>query len=63
MMLEKHEIIAGMLHGFDYSAIFSDNPAARIGVISATMNHIHEKDHQDGKTDQSDSLPAGSSTR
>jgi type I restriction enzyme R subunit len=55
-MLEKHEVIVGMLHGFDYSAIFSDNPAARIGVISATMNHIHEKDHQDGKTDQSDSL-------
>ncbi len=55
-MLEKHEVIAAMLHGFDYSAIFSDDPAARIGVISATMNHIHEKDHQDGKTDQSDSL-------
>ena len=55
-MLEKHEVIVGMLHGFDYSAIFGDNPATRIGVISATMNHIHEKDHQDGKTDQSDSL-------
>ncbi len=49
-MLEKHEVIAAMLHGFDYSAIFSDNPAARIGVISATMNHIHEKDHQEGNT-------------
>jgi len=57
-MVEKHEVIVGMLHGFDYSAIFSDNPAARIGVISATMNHIHERDHQDGKTDQSDSLAA-----
>jgi type I restriction enzyme R subunit len=57
-MLEKHEVIAAMLHGFDYSAIFSDNPAARIGVISATMNHIHERDHQEGKTDQSDSLAA-----
>jgi type I restriction enzyme, R subunit len=55
-MLEKHEVIVCMLHGFDYSAIFSDNPAARIGVISATMNHIHERDHQEGKTDQSDSL-------
>ncbi|MGO9599252.1 MAG: type I restriction endonuclease subunit R [Isosphaeraceae bacterium] len=57
-MLEKHEIIVGMLHGFNYSAIFSDNPAARIGVISATMNHIHEQDHQAGKTDQTDSLAA-----
>src|SRR5271166_4386398 len=57
-MLEKHEVIAAMLHGFDYSAIFSDSPAARIGVISATMNHIHEKDHQEGKTDQTDSLAA-----
>ncbi len=55
-MLEKHEVIVGMLHGFDYSAIFGDNPGTRIGVISATMNHIHEKDLQDGKTDQSDSL-------
>ena len=55
-MLEKHEVIVGMLHGFDYSASFGDNPGTRIGVISATMNHIHEKDLQDGKTDQSDSL-------
>ena len=55
-MLEKHEVIVGMLHGFDHSAIFSDNPATRVGVISATMNHIHERDHQEGKTDQSDSL-------
>jgi type I restriction enzyme R subunit len=55
-MLEIYEIVQGMLHGFDYSRIFSDNPADRIGVISATLDYIHQTDHLAGKTDQSDSL-------
>ncbi len=56
LLLEKYEIVQGMLHGFDYSRIFSDNTADRIGVISATLDFIHRKDHQEGKTDQADSL-------
>jgi type I restriction enzyme R subunit len=55
-LLEIHEIVEGMLHGFDYSKIFSDNPAERIGVISATLDFIHQRDHQAGQTDQADSL-------
>ena len=30
-MLEKYEVVAAMIHGFDYSAVFSGNPAERIG--------------------------------
>jgi type I restriction enzyme R subunit len=55
-MLEIYEIVQGMVHGFDYSRIFSNNPADRIGVISATLDFIHQTDHQAGKTDKSDSL-------
>jgi type I restriction enzyme R subunit len=48
LLLEKYEIVANMLHGFDYSKIFSDNPAERLGVISATMEHILEEDRKSG---------------
>ena len=60
VMLEKHEVIAAMFHGFDYSAIFSDNPAARIGVISATMDHILEQDHRTARPTSPTAWPAGS---
>jgi type I restriction enzyme R subunit len=46
LMLEKYEIVADMLHGFDYSRIFSDNPAERLGVISATMEYLLEQDRK-----------------
>jgi type I restriction enzyme R subunit len=48
LLLEKYEIVANMLHGFDYSKIFSDNPAERLGVISATMEYILEEDRKSG---------------
>jgi type I restriction enzyme R subunit len=50
LMLEKYEIVADMLHGFDYSRIFSDNPADRLGVISATMEYLLEEDRKAGET-------------
>lgn len=43
-LLEKHEIVAAMLHGFDYTAIHGDGPAQRLGIISGAMNFLLERD-------------------
>lgn len=39
-----------MLHGFDFTRIFSENPADRLGVISATMEYLIEQDRTNGET-------------
>ncbi len=43
VLLEKYEVVVAMLHGFDYSALASDDPTKRIGLVSAGMNHILER--------------------
>src|SRR5205823_4529923 len=55
-LLEMHEVVAAMFHGFDYSKIFSDNPAERLGVVAAAMNFILQADEEQGKTDKPDGL-------
>ncbi len=50
LLLEKYEIVADMLHGFDFTRIFSENPADRLGVISATMEYLIEQDRTNGET-------------
>src|SRR5262245_44946740 len=45
-----------MFHGFDYSKVFSDNPAERLGVVAAAMNFVLQTDEEQGKTDAPDSL-------
>ena len=49
-MLEKHEVVSAMLHGFDYSAVRSDDPGRRLGLVSGAMNFIleHDQEHPDG---------------
>jgi type I restriction enzyme R subunit len=44
LLLEKHEVVAAMFRGFDYSAIASDDPTKRLGLISGAMNYVLEKD-------------------
>ena len=48
ILLEKHEIIADMYHGFDYDAFFSGTPAQRLSVLPAAQEHILSLD--DGKS-------------
>ncbi len=47
ILLEKYEIAAAMLHGFDYSGLTSEDPTKRIGLISAAMNFLLEKEHDE----------------
>jgi len=47
VLLEKYEVICGMLHGFDWRKFFTGTPAERLTVIQTTMNYILELD--DGK--------------
>jgi type I restriction enzyme R subunit len=46
-MLEKHEIVAAMYHGFDYAAFFTGSQGQRLGVIPRAMEHVFAQD--DGK--------------
>ncbi|QDV33712.1 type I restriction endonuclease subunit R [Tautonia plasticadhaerens] len=44
LLLEKHEVVSAMLHGFDFSALHSDDPGLRLGLVSGAMNFILERD-------------------
>ncbi|MBU0518815.1 type I restriction endonuclease subunit R, partial [bacterium] len=47
IMLEKYEIVCGILHGFDYKPLLVAEPAARLAGIAETMEHVLAQD--DGK--------------
>ena len=47
IMLEKYEIVTGLLHGFDYSPFFKGTPRQRITTIPMAMEHIFAQ--KDGK--------------
>jgi type I restriction enzyme R subunit len=47
VMLEKHEVCCGMMHGFDWSNWASGNAADRLRLLPAAQEHIHEQ--EDGK--------------
>ncbi len=40
VLLEKYEIVQGILHGFDYSAFFTGTASQRIAVIPEAMDFI-----------------------
>lgn len=47
VLLEKYEVVQGILHSFDYAKFFDGKASERISVIPAAMNFILELD--DGK--------------
>ncbi|MCH7687280.1 MAG: type I restriction endonuclease subunit R [Planctomycetes bacterium] len=50
VMLEKHEVCCDMLHGFDWSAWSSPEPAKRLSVLPGAQEHILASDPDEGKT-------------
>lgn len=44
VLLEKYEIVQGILHGFDYSPFFSGTASQRVTVIPEAMNFILQKE-------------------
>ena len=48
VMMEKYEIVAAMLHGFDYAALLKAEPEQRMAGVAAAMEHILQL--EDGKT-------------
>lgn len=40
VMIEKHEIVSQMFHGFNYKKFFESTPRERMNIISASMEHI-----------------------
>ncbi|MEJ7843424.1 MAG: HsdR family type I site-specific deoxyribonuclease, partial [Rubrobacter sp.] len=49
VMLEKYEVVAAMLHGYDYSVYFGGKPGERLGAIPGAMEHILSRDPANGK--------------
>ena len=47
LLLEKHEVCLGLLHGFDFSAWATGTPAERLALLPAAQEHILAQD--DGK--------------
>ena len=47
LMLEKHEVCLGMLHGFDFSAWAAGTAADRLALLPAAQEHILAR--EDGK--------------
>ena len=46
-LIEKYDIVKSILHGFDYSKFFSDNPSDKIETVAGAMEHIVKQ--KDGK--------------
>lgn len=40
LLLEKHEVVAAMFHGYDYGAFFTGTPSQRLGVLADATNFI-----------------------
>ncbi len=49
VMIEKYEVCCDMLHGFDWSAWHSDNPAARLSLLPPAQEHLLKADLDEGK--------------
>ncbi|MCX6000245.1 MAG: type I restriction endonuclease subunit R, partial [Chloroflexi bacterium] len=47
LMLERHEVCCGLLHGFDWSAWATGMPAQRLGLLPAAQEHVLAQ--EDGK--------------
>ena len=46
-LIEKYEILKSILHGFDYSKFFLENPSDKLTAIAGAMGHILKQ--EDGK--------------
>ncbi len=44
VLLEKYEVVRGIMHGFDYSKFFSGTASERIAVIPAAMDFVLQLD-------------------
>ena len=44
VMLEKHEVCAGLFHGFDWSKWTSGAPTERLGLLPAAQEHILQQE-------------------
>ncbi len=40
VMMEKHEIVKAMYHGFDYSSYFEDKSTGKMRILSGAMDYI-----------------------
>lgn len=47
VLMEKYEIVQGILHGFDFSKFFSGKASERVGVIPEALDFILQ--HDDGQ--------------
>ena len=47
VMLEKHDVCVGLMHGFDWSAWVDGSPAERLALLPAAQEHILAQ--EDGK--------------
>lgn len=47
IMLAKYEIVSAMFHDFDYSSFITGEPAEKVSIIPAAIEHILEQ--EDGK--------------
>src|SRR5882724_5180324 len=45
VMLEKHEIACGMMHGFDWSKWHNGTPAKKFGLLPAAQEHILQQEN------------------
>jgi type I restriction enzyme R subunit len=45
VMLEKHEVCAGLFHGFDWSKWTTGAPPERLGLLPAAQEHILAQEH------------------
>ena len=45
VMLEKHEVACGMMHGFDWSRWHTGTPAEKIALLPGAQEHILEQDN------------------
>lgn len=48
LLLEKYEVVQGILHGFDYGKFFTGTASERVGVIPAAMDFILQQ--EDGQS-------------
>ena len=45
LLLEKYEVVQGLLHGFDYSKFFKGKASERVSVIPAAMDFVLAQDN------------------
>ena len=49
VLLEKYEVVTGLLHGFDYSLFFTGKASQRIAVIPAAIDFLLQQDNRQAR--------------